>query len=132
MAAIIGGGDFKAWIYDKFLPDYSSTEKGQVILSSISMETIVKAVSRFYSTSPDQLTTVIKGPQKGNEARKIAMYLCQELADVKLKDLAMYFNLGHVGSVSFITHQVRNMMREDRTMSRRVDKILRGIVKQAT
>jgi putative transposase len=35
------------------------------------------------------------------------MYLCQELAAAKLKEIANYFNLSHAGSVSFITHQIR-------------------------
>ncbi len=52
------------------------------------------------------------GPQKGNEARKLAMYLCQELSAAILRGIAEYFNLGHVGSVSFITHQARRMKSE--------------------
>ncbi len=75
---------------------------------------------------------VIKGPQKGNDARKIAMYLSQELVSATLNEIAEYFNLGHGGSVSFITHQVRRKRREDRNFGRLIDKVIASIVKQVT
>ena len=53
------------------------------------------------------------------------MYLCQELADVKLKDIAQNFNLGQVGSVSFITHQIRKKKREDKALSNRINELIR-------
>ena len=60
------------------------------------------------------------------------MYLCQEMADAKLCDIADHFNLGHPGSVSFITHQVRKRKREERSFARRIEAVVDGIVKQMT
>jgi chromosomal replication initiation ATPase DnaA len=130
--AIIGDKDFKAWVYDELLQELEAQEKAQVILPGISMEAIVKGVASVWNTSPVQLTEVVKGPQKGNDARKIAMYLCQEMADAKLKDIAEFFKLSHVGSVSFITHQVRKKKREDKLFSSRINKTIKSIMKQAT
>ena len=132
MTAIIGGKDFKAWVYDELLPELEVEEKGQVILPNITMGAIVKGVASTCHTTPERLRTVVKGPQKGNDARKIAMYLCQELADVKLKDIAEFFKLSHVGSVSFITHQVRKKKRENKAFLRRINEIIKSIMKQAT
>ena len=42
------------------------------------------------------------------------MYLCQELVAAKLADIATQFHLNHLGSVSFITHQVRKRLRENK------------------
>jgi len=58
------------------------------------------------------------------------MYLCQEIADVKLKDIAEYFNLSPIGSVHFITHQARK--RQNRDFIRTVDTVVESIMKQAT
>lgn len=132
MSTIIGDKDFKAWVYDELLPELETEEKGQVILSGISMETVVKGVARVYRTAPEQLITVVKGPQKGSEARKIAMYLCQELVNAELKDIAVFFNLSHVGSVSFITHQVRMKKREDKVFLRLINEMIKSIMKQVT
>jgi len=131
-AAIIGEKDFKTWVYEDLLPELEAEKKGRVILQGVAMEEIVSGVARAYRLSPEQLTTVIKGPQKSNEARKIAMYLCQELAAGKLKDIAQYFNLSHIGSVSFITHQIRKKKHEDKYLPDRIDEIIMSIMKQAT
>ena len=130
--AIIGDKDFKTWVYDELLPELEAQEKAQVILPGISMEAIVQGVASVWNTTPDQLTAVVKGPQKGNDARKIAMYLCQELAGAKLKDIAEFFKLSHVGSVSFITHQVRKKKREDKLFLSRINQTIMSIMKQAT
>ena len=132
MVAIIGDNNFKAWVYDELLPELEAEEKGQVVLHGISKQTIVKGVASLWNTTPDQLTAVVKGPQKGNDARKIAMYLCQELAGEKLKDIAELFKLSHAGSVSFITHQVRKKKREDKYFSSIINKTIKSIMKQAS
>jgi len=130
-AAIMGGQDFKSWVYDELLPDLEAEEKGRVILPSRTMDTIVSGVARAYRTTPARLTKVVKGPQKGNEARKIAMYLCQELAEVKLRDIAEFFNLRHIGSVSFITHQVRKKKGDEKRFASRLSEVMTSIMKQA-
>ena len=130
MAAIIGDKDFKAWVYEQLLPDLEMEKKSRVIEPDITMPTIVNSVAKAWNTTPEVLTTVVKGPQKGNEARKVAMYLCQELAAVKLKDIAQYFNLGHIGSVSYITHQIRKKKREDKILFNQISEVIKSIMKQ--
>jgi putative transposase len=131
LPSIIGGKGFRAWVYDDLLPDLKAQEKGAIIRPDISMAAIVKEVASYFKTEPGEITRVIKGPQKGNAARKIAMYLCQEMANVTLKDIAEYFNLSHSGSVSFITHQVRKSKQEDMRLAQKIDSILECIIKQA-
>ncbi len=129
LASVIGGTDFRAWVYDNLLPELEAEEKGAIVQADISMGLIVKGVARCFHTKPEALTRVIKGPQKGNEVRKIAMYLCQEMADVKLNDIAEHFNLSHIGSVSFITSQIRKRKREDIKFARKIDAIVEHIIK---
>jgi putative transposase len=74
----------------------------------------------YYSTNAGEIKKITRGPQQGNEERKLAMYLCQELTCVKLREIADYFNLHHGGSVSFINHQIRKLKREDKLLQRNV------------
>jgi len=60
------------------------------------------------------------------------MYLCQELCAKTLRELAEYFQLGHVGSVSYVTHQVREMKRTDKGFERKVDRLIKSIIVQVT
>jgi putative transposase len=50
------------------------------------------------------------------------MHLCQELAAVKLTDIAVQFNLSNIGSVSFITHQIRKNADEDKVFKAELDR----------
>jgi putative transposase len=74
----------------------------------------------YYSTNAGEIKKITRGPQQGNEGRKLAMYLCQELTCEKLREIADYFNLHHGGSVSFINHQIRKLKREDKLLQRNV------------
>ncbi|MCU7937164.1 MAG: transposase [Candidatus Thiodiazotropha sp. (ex Dulcina madagascariensis)] len=132
IAAIIGSRDFKGWVYEELLPGLQAEEKVRIIQPDLSMDVITSNVATAYGNSVDGITRVVKGLQKENEARKVAMYLCQELSAAKLREIADYFNLSHVGSVSYITHKVRKMRNEDKRFGGRVEGLIKSIMKQAT
>jgi spore coat protein CotH len=71
---------------------------GHISMLSVRKDTIVlrKLMALYF----------VKGP-KDRESRNVAMYLCQELAGVKLNDRATNFDVCNMVSVSFTTHQVR-------------------------
>jgi len=60
------------------------------------------------------------------------MYLCQELSAMKLREIADYFNLGHVASVSYVTHQVRKINNEDKRFRHKINILIKSIIRQAT
>ena len=60
------------------------------------------------------------------------MYLCHELSAAKLSQIADYFNLGHIGSVSFTTHKVRKQLKEDSSFKKKIDDLIKSIARQAT
>ncbi|RUM94764.1 MAG: hypothetical protein DSZ28_01400 [Thiothrix sp.] len=60
------------------------------------------------------------------------MQLSQEVAAAKLCGIADYFNFNHNGSVSFITHQIRVKKLEDAGLRRKVDRLVKIVVKKAT
>ena len=66
------------------------------------------------------------------EARKIVMYLCQELSGVYLKGIQEYFNLSHIGSVSFNTSTIRKKRKADKRFGKKIDKVVGLIAKQAS
>ena len=66
------------------------------------------------------------------EARKVAMYLCQELSGKFLKDIAIFFNLNHIGSVSYNTSTIRRKRNENKKFGKKLDKIIKLIHEQVT
>ena len=96
------------------------------------MGQVIAGVADDNEVSVMEITRLVKVPQKDNEARKLAMYLCQQLAMAKLTDIATTFQLGHLGSVSFITHQVRKRAKDDVRVRQQIERLIKSIVKQAT
>lgn len=68
---------------------------------------------------------MIRGAQKVNHKRKLAMYLCQEWAGLKLKDIADEFNLSKMGGVSHATHQVRQSIKENSQFKQHVEHLIK-------
>ena len=71
-----------------------------------------------------------KGPQLENIARKVSMYLCQQLTGKSQKDIAKYFNLQNTGSVSFTTHVIRVRIREDKKFAKEIEGIINSIIRK--
>lgn len=132
LATLIGDGEFREYVYTELMPALKAEEKVKVIRPDMAINDIVGGVAKAYKVAVIDLQVVVKGPQKGSEARKVAMYLCQEIGALKLAEIARYFNLGNIGSVSFITHQIRKRRREDSVFAAKLERLIKSIVKKAT
>ena len=130
-ASVLSGADFRSWLYEEKHPEYRAEKKLAILSQDLSLATITTLVAAYYKTSNDHLRAVVREPKKGLEARKVAMYCCQVLGDHRLSTITEYFNLSHVGSVSYITHQVRKRAAEDRQFANALDRLFAYIMKQA-
>ena len=65
------------------------------------MGQVISVVANYFSVTTVDITKRVKGPQKENEASKLAMFFCQELVAAKLTNIAARFHLSHIGTVSF-------------------------------
>ena len=132
MAAIFGDKAFKEWVYEALLPELGAERKSRVVQPDLTMQQVTDGVAAYYKTNTKDMLKISRGPQTENESRKMAMYLCQELAAAKLKEIANYFNLSHAGSVSFITHQIRQKKRENKRFRLTVEGLIKSLINQAT
>ncbi|VAW37728.1 hypothetical protein MNBD_GAMMA01-98 [hydrothermal vent metagenome] len=132
LPAVIGEPEFKEWIFDKLTNIKESEQKSKIISTNVTIKLVITIVAKFYRITVMEVTSIKKGPQRENEARKMAMYLCQELTGSFLKDIAPFFNLNNVGSVSHATYQIRKQKRENQKFAGKIEKIIRRIVRKAT
>jgi putative transposase len=132
LPSIIGSNEFKTWIYDKLLNQTPAEEKSRIINQPIPMSTIVKIIAAYYKVSIDTVIQRAAGRKSGLESRKVAMYLCQELSGKYLKEIAEYFNLNHIGSVSYNTSTIRQKRKTDKSFGKKVDRIIKLIHEQVT
>jgi len=132
-AAVIGDQAFITWVQERKLPELADKVfVTQVLPGPLSMTRIIRLVADCYKVEPALVTTVVKGPRKGLLARKVAMYCCQQLGGYRLRDIMPQFGLSNIGSVSFITTQIRKHMKINHALSRKIQTITRYILKHAT
>jgi chromosomal replication initiation ATPase DnaA len=119
-------------VFDELLPELSAEEKSRVLQPVIELKEITHFVATSYEMAADDLLRMSKGPNSGNALRKIAMYLCQMLSGTALSTIADHFNLSHAGSVSYITHEIRQKMLVDSGFKRKVESLISGLAIKAT
>jgi len=121
--------DFLKWLREEKLPELEDKEfVTKIFTKPLEMSQIVKYVADYYKLVPDDLTKVVKGPKKGSVARKVAMYLCQQLGGYPLRDIRVQFGLSNIGSVSYITSQIRTSIKEDKKLEKQIQNIKTFII----
>ena len=130
LPSVIGEPGFKEWIFDKMLADKNAESKALTIANNLEIMDVIHAVANFYRQDVNTILKVIKGPQKENEARKVAMYLCQQLTDKYLTEISQIFNLRSLGSVSYTTHMIRQKKINDKSFALKIDGLVKSIASQ--
>jgi hypothetical protein len=132
LAAVLGDQEFITWVRETKLQKVDDKVLvAQILPDLLSIAHIIRLVADYYNVESAVLTAVVKGPQKGLLARKVAMYLCQQLGDYRLADIMRMFGLTNIGSVSFITTQIRKRIKEDAKFSQAIQRVKRYIIKHA-
>jgi len=131
-AAVIGDQEFITWVRENKLRDVKDKVLvAQVLPGTLSIAHIIRLVAAYYNIEPTILTEVVKGPKKGLLARKVAMYLCQQLGGSRLTEIMRPFGLSNIGSVSFITTQIRKRIKESKEFATVIQRVKRYIIKHA-
>ena len=132
-ATVIGDDAFLTWVREsQFREVDDKVMVEHVFPDKLVLDQIIRLVAAYYKVDTTILTTVVKGPKKGLLARKVAIYLCQQLGGYRLADIMDAFGLSNVGSVSFITTQIRKRISETPDFAKTIQRIQRYVIKQAT
>jgi len=126
--SVIADDAFRQWLYEEQLPELTKVQRVRAIRSDITIQEIVEKTAKFYHEEVMSLRKIIKGPNQGLEARKVAMYLSQKLADCRLQEIADYFQLSHAGSASFAIHQVKQYKLTDKKFAKRLELLMSSII----
>jgi len=111
MASILGGKAFREEVYSTRIP-VQDEAKLKALNMRPTITDIIMAVAKEFDVTTKRIRGSVKGKQKENIPRKLAMYLSQKLGDIPLKQIAEYFHLKHVGSASVAIYGVKEMLKE--------------------
>jgi chromosomal replication initiation ATPase DnaA len=131
-AAVLGEQEFINWVREGKLPEVKDKVLvAQVLPRTLSIAHIIRLVADYYNVEPAVLTEIVKGPKKGLLARKAAMYICQQLGGFRLAEIMGPFGLLNIGSVSFITTQIRKRIKASQEFSQAIQSVRKHILKHA-
>jgi len=82
---------------------------------------IIEEVCKAYGTTAAEVTKMQRG--KMNEARNVAIYLSRRIRKDTLKKVGLQFNIDNDSTISSVMERVKRRLENDRTFSRRLDKI---------
>ena len=122
LPSVIGSKKFKA-----ALACPRTDSKKPKAQPDLTITQVISGVADFYDVAMNEITRMIRGPQKVNHKRKLAMYLCQELAGAKLTEIAHEFNLSSLGAASHVTHNIRQLIKEDSGFKQLVKRLIEYI-----
>ena len=91
---------------------------------------VIKTVMEVFEVERSTVVKKQRGKQAKNDARKVAMYLVQQLCDARLTELCEYFGVNHVGSVSNTISVVNRRLGDEKKLERQVRRAMNMI--QAT
>ena len=106
IAAVLGDKSFRESVYEAD-KNVDKTRLQQALCYRPDSQTIVRVVAGVFNMAETQLTQTSKNKRVRNDARKIAMYCCQQIGDIPLRKIASDFSLNHVGSVSRMIHDIK-------------------------
>lgn len=129
---VIGSDGFKAWLYEDKLSELDVEKRVARLSQALTVKEVTAKVAEMYGESERQLRTVRRGSRQGLESRKVAMYLCQRIAESTLDEIAGYFGLTHRGGVSFVLQQIKQMRAENKRLDKRIEAIAKNLLKQDT
>lgn len=110
IGSILGDKSFRCSVLEEKEGLKMSDGRASTLYERPDMEAIVKAVAAVYDTEPNTITAKLVGRQVPNVPRRMAMYCCQRLGNHSLMQIARYFSLTNVGSVSSAIGAMKNVL----------------------
>ena len=123
ISPILGGSTFKTTVLAGRKPSIDVPElKTQRIVPSLAE--IVQAVCRQFAVEERELWRTTRGRGAKLPARPLAMYLCQQLGGLTLREIADAFGLASYASAGATVRTVRKRLQEDEALAMRLNCIL--------
>jgi REP element-mobilizing transposase RayT len=111
--SVIGSQSFRKNIAENKEELKINNELSRILNERPTANDIVKAVSKVTGVSEDELTRKTRVRRNRNDARKLAIYLSQQVGDLSLKEISQAFDLSEAG-VSYVVAAMKTLFKQDR------------------
>jgi REP element-mobilizing transposase RayT len=110
-AAILGSDDFVKNIIEENKDKSPSIHKLQGNYPSI--EKIIEATAQAFEVRSSSIRTSARGRGSKNIPRWVALYLCRELSQARLYEIADAFGITHISGVSMAVYKLQPILEQD-------------------
>lgn len=121
LPAVLGSDTFVTFIKEKYYALKKNPEIPQSRSLVPDISHIQKAVCAEFMTDPAELARSRRGVT--NDARNVVIYLARKHAGLKLDDIGRLYTIASYSSVSSILVRMRERLRKDRQLQKRVQNI---------
>ena len=130
LPSILGSEGFIDWIRSQFLESKKHREVPESKVLAPGREQIKELVCRIYGVREEDLLKASRGA--GNEPRSVAIYLTRRLRGETLAEICREYGLKTHSSASSAVERVRGGIMKDRRFRKRIDRLVRLLVKRQT
>ena len=120
----LGSESFREWAYQQRKTDELVLTKQIQKIFRPSVESIILKVSDHFNVSKKSITQSQRGRVKNNIPRWVSMYLAQEVATAKLKEIAEIFGLKSVGSIPTTIKKLKDLLDKDEALLNIVERMI--------
>jgi putative transposase len=117
--SILGPDKFIDWVKSKYYYTDAAVEVPQIKDLAPGIDVIIKAVCKYYQISTDDLYKTQRGIS--NEPRSVSIYLARIIRRDSIKEISQAFGIDKYSSTSSIIERLKNQMKTDKKLSKRVD-----------
>ena len=122
-APILGDETFRALILAE-KPQHIDLPELKKMRKLPDIEFIIKLTAAYYGEEESELSKSKRGRGVTSPARSVAMYLCQEVAEMALSQIADRFGLASYASAGSVTRNIRLKISTDKKFSKEVNSLL--------
>jgi len=109
--AILGSDDFIKAITDKYKDKKPAIDRSQGNHPTIEM--IIKATAKAFEVDPSTIRLSSRGRGSKNIPRWVALYLCRELSQSRLVEIADAFGMVHISGINRAVYKLQPIMKEN-------------------
>ena len=126
LSPILGDKEFRAQVLEGRTRDIDIPElKSARTLPSL--EEIAATTAERFGVDQEEIWTSRRGRAVVSPARGVAMYVCQQVGDMRLAEIAEAFGLASYASAGSTIRQIKGRMEKDKALARRIKYILRDL-----
>ena len=119
----LGSDAFRDWVFRQRETDESDISRETLRHFRPGIDELVDRVASRFKVSTDSILTSRHGRVHDNIPRWVAMYLCQEVGSLRLKDIAEGFGLKDIGSIPATIKKLKIRIEGDPGVGRKVERL---------